>query len=66
MTYVAWRGGNGVFSKWHIAQNAVWTFCGKPTPSGAQRTDSEQRSQADDTCRICRQEYLKNLRIGAI
>jgi len=62
--YTAWRGGNGVWSRWHILQNATYTFCGKRPPLEAQ-VAGEDRAKREDECRMCRSEYVKNLRIGA-
>lgn len=29
---VAWKGGNGMFSKWHITPDRRFTACGKEIP----------------------------------
>lgn len=56
--YLAWRGGNGCYTKWHLQDGNVpfagdkWTLCGKVAPKDAQEA-GERRKMAKDTCKTC-------------
>lgn len=59
-TYLAWKGGNGCFGRWHLRDTQApvagdrWTLCGKIAPADAQ-VSMEHRNDAEDTCKTCKE-----------